>query len=360
MAEQKPVIDETSAAERAAQAVLKRKTPILVILAIVIIALAAYSVIRHNREKLDEEAANAVFDAGRKAMTAPADDITRIFAEVAEKYKGLPAAAQAVVIQFSEAVNKNDFAAAEAKADEFIRTYPAHPFVPRMTFAKGQALVNQGKYSAAIDIFRDLDSRNPAGLSPEVKLALAQAMWLEAEQSPGDEAAYKSRLESIRDSLVGIASSGQQNYLSAAMRVQTDFLLVLVNDRLAGYKFEPKQEPEQATDAQPTSEQPAAEQATAEQPATERVEHEVDTNFAVQVLPKPDADDKTSEAKAEDEAKAGTGKEATDDSAAPEQKAEPKEEVKADAPTDKADEDAGKAESANDDGKAEKTESGEK
>lgn len=357
MADQKPVIDETSIAEKAAQAVLKRKTPILVILVIVIVALAAYSVVRHNREKLDEEAANAVFDAGRKAMTAPAGDVERLFAEVAEKYKGLPAAAQAVVVQFSEAVNKNDFAAAEAKADEFIRTYPAHPFVARMTFAKGQALVNQGKFSAAIDIFRDLDSRNPAGLSPEVKLALAQAMWLEAEQNPGDEAAYKSRLEAIRDSLVGIASSGQQNYLSMTMRVQTDFLLVLVNDRLAGYKFEPKQEPEQAAAAKPAAEQP-----TAEQPATERVEHEVDTNFAVQVLPKPEAGAETPEAKAATEAE--TGKEATDGSAASEKKAEPKEEAKdeakADASADKPGEDAGKAVGEKDSGEAEKTESGEK
>lgn len=265
------------------------------IIALVVVAVAAVVIVSSQRRSANTraaEAGNAVFQSMIDMTSKPENESAAAFAKAADQYAGLPAGAQARMIEFSMLYRENDYAGAERAARDFLKAYPQNPMRLRAQMALGQSLVMQNKLPEAIAAFRQVVATGDAGLMPEAKLALAQSLELNAEAVKDDPVQYRSRLEEAMAEYTDILSRAgnpmaQRSYWPQTVVLPADFALTVVKDKLAGHDLHTKlslRPPAETSDelravmaasmpaAEDAAETPAAPEPEADSPATEAEE----------------------------------------------------------------------------------------
>ncbi|MCD8352450.1 MAG: hypothetical protein LUC93_17740 [Planctomycetaceae bacterium] len=217
-----------------------------VVLAVVIVALAAiaiFSYVRRSNAARERAAQDQVFQSIMDMQATPETaDAMAVFGRQAKDFQGMPAGAQAQLLQFAFAYNTQEYVVAEQAAREFIRAYPRSPMLSRTKLALGQALLQQGKIGDAMSQFRELIAANDSETFAEAKLALAQALEADAEQVRDNPEEYRRRLEAAemeyndiisRSRIVGSA----RGFWPQAVTLPADYALVQLRDRLAGHEL---------------------------------------------------------------------------------------------------------------------------
>ncbi len=217
-----------------------------IVLAVVIVALAAlaiFSYMRRSNAARERAAQDQVFQSIMDMQATPETaDAMAVFGRQAKDFQGLPAGAQAQLLQFAFAYNTQEYVVAEQAARDFIRAYPKSPLLSRAKLALGQALLQQGKTGDAMSQFRDLIAANDPETFAEAKLALAQALEADAEQVRDNPEEYRRRLEAAEMEYNDIISRSRitgaaRGFWPQAVTLPADYALVQLRDRLAGHEL---------------------------------------------------------------------------------------------------------------------------
>lgn len=219
----------------------KIKYLVLAAVIIVIAAVAIFSYTRRSRATRETAAQNQVFQSIVDMQSNPETaDGAAVFGKQAKEFAGLPAGAQAQLLQFAFAYNAKDFAGAEQAARDFIRTYPKSGMVTRVRLALGQTLLQQNRIGDAVSAFREIVAANEPETFPEAKLALAQALERDALQAQDNPDEYRRRLETAEREYNDIISrsrivGAQRGFWPQAVVLPADYALVQIKDKLAGH-----------------------------------------------------------------------------------------------------------------------------
>ncbi len=225
-----------------------------IVIALVVIALAGIALFNYQRRQTaarEMQAENKLYQSEIDLMSKPESDAIGMFSQLAKDYQGLPAGARSLVMKFGFAYNTRDYVAAEQAARDYLKEYPKSPMTSRVRLSLGQALRMQNKTNEAVTVFRELVSAAAPDILPEAKLALAQALESQAEESKDNPEEYKRRLEAaeaeFNDIIVRsqINVPGQSGFWPQAVVLPADFSLVVIKDKLAGYKHQSPRAAEQ-------------------------------------------------------------------------------------------------------------------
>lgn len=215
------------------------------VLAVVVVLVAALIIFNYQRRAAANrkaEAGNKVFQAIIDVRSTPDSDAVALFRAGADEYAGLPAGAQARLLEFAFAYNTGKYAEAESAAKAFIRDYPSSSLVNRAKMALGQSLLMQDKLTEAISTFRALSATADPEVLPGAKLGLAQSLERDAEAVKDDTEEYHRRLglaeEEYNDIIARsrITIAAQRGFWPQAVVLPADYALVLIKDKQAGHE----------------------------------------------------------------------------------------------------------------------------
>lgn len=211
----------------------------LAVFAVLIIALAVVYYTRSANAARRAESENALYRAEYLASQHPDQNASETFAKMAKEYAGLPAGMRAQVMQFSQAFNAKDYAGAATAIRDFLKANPGSSFAPRAQLALGQTLLMQEKYPEAEAELRRLAGTRAPSTYAEAKFALAQTLERSAESVKDNAEEYKRRLgvaaEEYADIVGQARAISRRGYWPTAVLMASDYALVTLRDKLAGY-----------------------------------------------------------------------------------------------------------------------------
>lgn len=227
-----------------AQKANKIKYVVLALVIVLIAAMVVFSQQRRAKAAREAEAENKIFQAEVDLANTPENDGIPVFGKLGADYASLPAGARAYINQFAIAFNTRDFAKAETAARDLLKSYPKNIMASRVRLALAQSLLMQDKTTEAQSIFRDLAQSADFTVMPAAKLALAQSLERDAEAVKDNPDEYRRRLEAAEaeynDIIVRsqISVPSQRGFWPQAVTLPADFSLVVIKDKLAGYRHE--------------------------------------------------------------------------------------------------------------------------
>lgn len=215
---------------------------IVAIVVILVVSGAVFAYLSRQRLAQDTAAESTLFRDQADAAANPGKSGLEAFTKDADAFKGLPAGARARIYAYGSAHQARNLDAAEKEARAFLTEYPQNPFVPRMRLALAQTLMAKGKLPEAVGMFRELKSSGKVDVEAESSLALAQALEREADAAKDNPDEYTRRLESARAAyndivLLARAPNPTMRWPQHVLGV-AEFSLVIINDKLAGYRHE--------------------------------------------------------------------------------------------------------------------------
>ena len=246
MAEKKGA-EENAAATFSHQIAAKADKIKYFVLALLIVAVAATVIIAQQRKAAaarEAEAENKIFQTLLSIQNNPEADALPMLGKTAEELKNFPAGARAFIMEFSYAYNTRNYEAAEKAARGYLAAYPGNTMAPRASLALGQALIMQDKLGEAISILEKLVRDEAPDVYSEAKLALAQAYEMDAEKvKDGDPDDYRARLQKAEREYNDIivrsqTPGGRLGFWPQSITLPADFALVVIKDKLAGYRHE--------------------------------------------------------------------------------------------------------------------------
>gem|GEM_PF-2981595 len=244
MAEKQSYEASPSLSHRVAARADKIKYIVIALVVIVAAGIGIFTYQRQQSEAKEARAENALYQAEIDILNAPETDAAGMFGKMAQEFRGMPAGARALVMQFGHAFNTGDFAVAEKAARDFLAQYPSNILAERAALSLGQALLEQNRLQPAIDELRKLTNTATPEMLPEAKLALAQALEKYAEEAKDNPDEYRSRLAAAEaeynDIIVRsqISAPSQRGFWPQAVTVPADFSLVVIKDKLSGHVHE--------------------------------------------------------------------------------------------------------------------------
>ncbi|MDR1520669.1 MAG: hypothetical protein LBU23_11115 [Planctomycetota bacterium] len=232
----------TELAVRAAEKIWCFRRQLLLAIGVLVAATAVFAYRRHAAAVRETEAENSVYRSEMDLLLKPDTDASAIFARDAKEFAGLSAGVRALLIKFSHDFNNRNFAEAERAARDLIAAYPENYFLPRAKLALAQALLMQDKLSESETLLRELTRAANPEIFPKAKLALAQNLERRAEAIKDNPEEYLRRLEAAEEEYNDIVARSritvpaQRGFWPQAVVYPADFALVVIKDKLSGYR----------------------------------------------------------------------------------------------------------------------------
>ena len=146
------------------------KTPIFVVLIIVLCGAAGYGAFRIYTSRRDTNAAALL----AQAKSAP--DYEKVIAQ----YPGAGAASSAYLLLATQQREKQQYAEANATLEKFINAHPKHEFVSTAKMAMAANLDSMGQADAALEIYRQIATNYAQSYNGPLAL-IAQAQMLKGK-----------------------------------------------------------------------------------------------------------------------------------------------------------------------------------
>ncbi|MDR3211396.1 MAG: tetratricopeptide repeat protein [Planctomycetota bacterium] len=204
---------------------------------VLIVALVAVTLVRNQRSGRLTDSENSLYQAQVDAFGRVDADPPAILGQVAENYRGLPAGAKAIMYAYAYQLGENNLEAAESLANDFLKTYPNSRFAPDFHLGLAKLLHNSGKTEEARREVEPLARQDGLDIYPEAALLLAEITESEAEPLADNPELQNQKLTEAREIYTNLVTQAQSRlYWPPSVRLRADFALLLLNDRMAGYR----------------------------------------------------------------------------------------------------------------------------
>jgi predicted negative regulator of RcsB-dependent stress response len=153
------------------------KKKLVIGVAIIAVAIAAYSIYQWHRNEAEAEATAALYK-----IQIPASQTEKTggpgaqaFLQIAAAHPGTSAGAQALLFGAEGLFRESKFAEAKTRFESFLRTYPDHPMAPTAAFGIAACLDAMDKTTETLTAYQDVVSRFAGSVvASQAKLGLAR------------------------------------------------------------------------------------------------------------------------------------------------------------------------------------------